>query len=175
VAGGAALHSGLVFTRQEYDMKSASHAAVAGLVLLLAGSALAGPPDLAQLRQQVADTERAFAKTMVDRDHAAFTSYLADEAVFFDAERPLVGKSAVADAWAAFFQQPDPPFSWAPENVVVLQTGTLAHSSGPVLSPTGEPIATFNSIWRREPSGEWKIVFDKGSAVCAGPAADGEH
>lgn len=156
-------------------MKNASHAAVAGLILTLAGSALAGPPDLEQLRRQVEDTERAFAQTMADRDHAAFSSYLADETVFFDAEAPLVGKDAVAEAWSAFFQQPDAPFSWAPETVVVLQSGTLAHSSGPVLNPDGTPIATFNSIWRREPSGAWKIVFDKGSAVCPGPAAESGH
>jgi ketosteroid isomerase-like protein len=153
-------------------MKNASQVAVAGLILVLAGSALAGPPDLERLRQQVEDTERAFAQTMADRDHAAFTSYLADEAVFFDATTPLVGKDAVAAAWSAFFQQAEAPFSWAPETVVVLQSGTLAHSSGPVLNPAGEPIATFNSIWRREPSGAWKIVFDKGSAACPGPATE---
>ena len=154
-------------------MNSASHAAVAGLILFLAGSALAGSPDLESLRQQVEDSERAFAQTMADRDHAAFTSYLADETVFFDADRPLVGKDAVAAAWAAYFEQADAPFSWAPETVIVLQSGTLAHSSGPVLNPAGEPVATFNSVWRREPSGAWKIVFDKGSAVCPGPAAEG--
>ena len=169
---GVALHSGLVFTQREYNMKSASHAAVAGLILFLAGSALGGPPDLESLRQQVEDSERAFAQTMADRDHAAFTSYLADDAVFFDAEAPLVGKDAVAAAWSAFFEQADAPFSWAPETVIVLQSGTLAHSSGPVLNAAGEPVATFNSVWRREPSGAWKIVFDKGSAVCPGPAAE---
>ena len=156
-------------------MKTASHVAVAGLLLVLAGSALAGPPDLERLRQQVADTERAFAQTMADRDHAAFTSFLSDEAVFFDAETPLVGKDVVAEAWSTLFQQADAPFSWAPETVVVLQSGTLAHSSGPVLDPAGARIATFNSIWRREPSGKWKIVFDKGSVACPGPAAESGH
>lgn len=160
-------------------MRNASLAVVAGLVLVVvlvgAANALAGSPELAQLRQQVEDTERAFAQTMADRDHAAFTSYLADETVFFDAETPLVGRDAVAAAWLAFFQEPDAPFSWAPQTVVVLQSGTLAHSSGPVLNAAGAPIATFNSIWRREPSGEWKIVFDKGSAVCPSPAAKSGH
>jgi ketosteroid isomerase-like protein len=168
-----------VFTQQECNMRNASFAVVAGLVLVVvlvgAANALAGPPDLAQLREQVEDTEHAFAQTMADRDHAAFTTFLADEAVFFDAETPLVGRDAVAAAWLAFFQQPDAPFSWAPETVVVLQSGTLAHSSGPVLNSAGASIATFNSIWRREPSGEWKIVFDKGSTLCPSPAAESGH
>ena len=37
----------------------------------------------AELKEQVRAAERAFAKTMADRDHAAFISFLADEAVFF--------------------------------------------------------------------------------------------
>ena len=36
-----------------------------------------------QARREVEATERAFARTMADRDHAAFTNFLADEAVFF--------------------------------------------------------------------------------------------
>jgi hypothetical protein len=32
-------------------------------------------------------------------------------------------------------------------------------------------VATFNSIWRLEPSGQWRIVFDKGSRDCPDPAA----
>jgi ketosteroid isomerase-like protein len=142
-------------------------------VLLLSANALAQSPGLERLRQQVEDTERAFAQSMADRDHAAFASFLSDEAVFFGATAPLVGKQAVADAWAAYFKQPEAPFSWRPETVVVLASGTLAHSSGPVLNPDGAPVATFNSVWRREPSGEWKIVFDKGSRICPAPA-DGE-
>lgn len=152
-------------------MHNSYRSALAALALLLPGSILAQQPDLEALRQQVADTERAFAQTMVDRDHAAFIAFLSDEAVFFDGPTPLVGKDAVAAAWAGFYEAPEPPFSWHPELVVVLASGTLAHSSGPVLTPDGQRVATFNSVWRREPSGEWKIVFDKGSRDCPAPAA----
>lgn len=138
-------------------------------LLVLAATASAGERDTEALRQQVEDAERAFARTLADRDHAAFTTFLSDEAVFFVAAAPLVGKQAVADAWAAYFQQPEAPFSWEPETVVVLRSGTLAHSSGPVLNPAGTRIATFNSVWRLDPDGRWRIVFDKGSRDCPGP------
>jgi ketosteroid isomerase-like protein len=124
------------------------------------------------LRQQVEDTERAFARTMADRDHEAFRNFLAEEAVFFSGNTPLRGKQAVADTWKPYFDGADAPFSWEPELVVVLDSGTLAMSSGPVRDPSGQRVATFNSIWRLEPSGEWRIVFDKGSRDCEPP---GEH
>jgi ketosteroid isomerase-like protein len=123
--------------------------------------------DLAVLREQVFATERAFAKTMAERDHRAFTSFLADEAVFFTGPKPLHGKQAVADVWKRFYDKPDAPFSWEPDEVEVLASGTLAHSSGPVRNPAGKVVARFNSVWRQESPGVWHIVFDKGCELCA--------
>jgi ketosteroid isomerase-like protein len=116
----------------------------------------------AELEAQVRARETAFAKTMADRDHAAFQTFLADEAVFFGGRGPTRGKAAVAADWKRLYEAKDAPFSWAPEVVQVLDSGTLAISSGPVRNPKGENVGTFNSIWRREKDGEWRVVFDKG-------------
>lgn len=118
------------------------------------------------LRSQVENAERAFAKTMADRDYEAFVSFLSDEAVFFAGKTALNGKHAVASAWKSLYEKPDAPFSWQPEQVVVLESGTLALSTGPVLNPDGKTTGSFTSIWRLEASGEWKIIFDKGCEVC---------
>ena len=123
-------------------------------------------PPVADLQKQVDDTERAFAKTMADRDHAAFASFLAEETVFFTGPKPLHGKADVAAAWQRFYERPQAPFSWYPDSVEVLASGTLAISSGPVFDPSGKKIATFTSIWRREAPGVWRIVFDKGNPEC---------
>ena len=138
-------------------------------LILWSGAGLAEDPAAAEA--QVAATERAFAQTMADRDLAAFTGFLADETVFFDGQTPLVGAAAVTAAWKPYFDGPDAPFAWEPELVVVLESGTLALSSGPVLTPDGKRVATFNSIWRREPDGAWRIVFDKGARDCPPAAA----
>lgn len=124
---------------------------------------------LAELQQQVLDTERAFARTMATRDFDEFVSFLSEEAVFFSGAGPLRGKQLVADSWKTYYEQPDAPFSWQPEQVEVLESGTLALSSGPVFDPQGKLIATFSSIWRLEAPGQWRIVFDKGSAACDSP------
>jgi ketosteroid isomerase-like protein len=116
----------------------------------------------ATLERQVADTERAFAKTMADRDHAAFTSFLADDTVFFSGPVPLRGKAAVAAGWKRFYEGAQAPFSWRPDKVEVLDSGELALSTGPVFDPGGKPVASFTSVWRQVSPGVWRIVFDKG-------------
>ncbi|RJG21099.1 nuclear transport factor 2 family protein [Massilia cavernae] len=128
---------------------------------------MAAPLTNAELKQQVADTERAFAATMKARDHAGFVSFLADEAIFFSGPgRPLHGKDAVAKEWKRFYERAEAPFSWEPDEVEVVESGTLAYSTGPVYDPRGKLISRFSSIWRQESPGEWKIVFDRGSEVC---------
>lgn len=122
--------------------------------------------ELARWQQQVIAAETAFAQTMAARDHAAFASFLADDAVFVSGKQILRGKTAVAAGWQSFFVGESAPFSWQPQTVEVQASGQLALSSGPVRDPQGRIIAEFNSIWRQEAPGIWRIVFDKGNAVC---------
>jgi ketosteroid isomerase-like protein len=134
---------------------------------LLAGCAAAPQrASMADLQKQVADAEREFAKSMADRNHVAFVTFLSEEAIFFTGPTPLRGKQAVADAWKRFYEKPEAPFSWEPETVQVLDSGTLALSSGPVRDPKGKHFATFSSIWRHEAPGVWRVIFDKGNEVC---------
>ena len=138
---------------------------LAAVLLTACAARPPAPPEV--LKQQVADTERAFARTMAQRDFGAFVSFLADETVWFGpGDQPLRGKQAVADAWKAFYEKPEAPFSWEPTVVEVLDSGTLALTSGPVHDPAGRQVATFTSIWRQQAPGVWKIVFDRGCGHC---------
>jgi ketosteroid isomerase-like protein len=86
--------------------------------------------------------------------------------VFFSTGNPLRGKSKIVDGWSKYFKTPQAPFSWEPAKVEVLQSGTLALSTGPVTDPAGKLIGTFTSIWQLEAPHTWRIVFDKGNEVC---------
>ena len=134
-------------------------------LVLLVAAGLAAAPDAA-LTEQVRRTEITFARTMADRDAAGFRSFLSEEAVFVGRSGVLRGASEVAAGWKRFFEGPQAPFSWEPEQVQVLDSGTLALSSGPVRDPSGKRIGTFNSIWRRETGGKWKIAIDHGCPPC---------
>lgn len=140
-----------------------------GFLTVLGAACASSPtprPSNAALRDEVIKTERAFAQTMADRNLGAFSSFLASEAIFFDKEGAIRGSEAVAAAWKPLFEGPKAPFSWEPQVVEVLGSGSLALSSGPIRDPDGKIVGTFNSIWRKEPDGSWKVVFDKG---CSAP------
>lgn len=117
------------------------------------------------LAQQVRESERAFAATMAARDLRAFGTFVSDEALFFG-RAVLRGREAVVAGWARYFRGPAAPFSWEPGTVDVLDSGTMAMSSGPVRDTTGKIVGAFSSVWRREADGRWRVIFDKGCDAC---------
>lgn len=152
-------------------MKHSLPSMAVALVWLLVSAGAHAAETNADLQNQVRDAERAFAKTMADRDHAAFASFLSEETVFFSGPKgaALRGKKAVADTWKRFYEGPKAPFSWEPDSAEVLDSGTLGSTSGPVYDPEGKRIGTFSSIWRRGPDGRWQIIFDRGCPPCECP------
>lgn len=140
-----------------------------GVVMMAAAAAPAATN--AELKEEVRRSEAAFARTMADRNHAAFASFLARDAIFMNGLRALRGAKAVAEGWKRFFEGAAAPFSWEPEIVEVLDGGSLALSSGPVRDPSGKRVGTFNSVWRREKGGHWRVVLDNGCPPCNCPPA----
>jgi len=139
----------------------------AALVLSIALTAAGEKADDTKREAELRAAETAFAKTMADRDHAAFASFLSEEAIF-SGEGVQRGREAVAAAWAGLFKGEKAPFSWKPEYVAVLGSGDLGTTQGPVFNPEGKRVGTFNSVWRREADGKWKIIFDRGCPPCGG-------
>jgi ketosteroid isomerase-like protein len=116
--------------------------------------------------KDVIATEQAFAKTMANRDFKAFVTFLSPDAVFFSGNAVRHGPAEVAAQWQPYFEGRNAPFSWAPDHVEVLASGRLALSTGPVYQE-GKIVGRFNSVWRLEADNAWRIVFDKGEAVCS--------
>lgn len=134
----------------------------AGLVALSPGLAAAQATAQEAWRAEVFAAERAFARSMAERDFVSFGRLIAEDSLFFGGANVLRGKAAVLAGWKAFFDGPAAPFSWEPDQVEVLASGQLALSTGPVRNPGGAVVARFNSIWQRQADGRWLVVFDKG-------------
>lgn len=150
-----------------FDIDVRGHLTV-GTVLVLASAMTLFPVRSAGQGEsatsgEVRAREIAFAKTMADRDMDEFLTFVSPEAIFFDGSGSLRGRDAIALGWAPFFEGSVAPFSWHPDVIEVLESGRLALSSGPVTSASGEAIGRFNSVWRKDGDGQWRVVFDKGS------------
>lgn len=153
-------------------LASLASIALTALLALVPPAQAAPHESNAMLADQVRAAETAFAKSMADRDLAAFTRLLAPDAVFVQ-DPELRGPAAIVAAWRGYFDGPAAPFSWAPDTIAVLDSGHLALSSGPVLAPDGRRVGTFNSVWRRERDGKWLIVLDHGCPACRCPPEGG--
>jgi hypothetical protein len=95
----------------------------------------------ANLAGQVRAAETAFAKSMADRNAAAFASLIADEAVFFGGKGDA--RQGRGRRMEAVLRRPGRAFR-EPAEVEVLASGTLGFTSGPVYDPQGGRIGTFN-------------------------------
>lgn len=134
------------------------------IVVCLVAAAAAGRARVSNedVRSQVMEHERAFAATMAARDFEGFGRYLSREAVFMTGDGALRGKEAVLKAWRHHYDGVQPPFSWEPEQVEVVGSGTLAYSTGPIRDAAGRRIGSYNTVWRLEAPGRWAVVFDRG-------------
>jgi ketosteroid isomerase-like protein len=145
-------------------MRGAGWLSAVGCLWAVGVTAQSPAPSAAEAaRAEVFAAERSFARSMAERDLAAFGRWIADDTVFFGGRGVLRGKAAVIEGWKPFFDEPTAPFSWEPDQVEVLSSGQLALSTGPVKNPKGEVTARFNSIWQRQSDGRWLVIFDKGS------------
>ena len=79
-----------------------------------------GPRDLkkyvksatAGLQDQVPRTERAFAKTMAERDPAPFVKFLAGDSIFMSGGTASTGVNQITTGWKPLFEGWGQPFSW---------------------------------------------------------------
>jgi len=126
------------------------------------------PLEIDPVRQAVLCAEVGFSRSVENQDFEAFKSFL-DPEVRFVTDRISRGPEEVGQGWANFFKEDGPKIRWRPLIVEVVAGGTLAINRGPYrqtsVSDDGEEkIAwgTFNSTWRLNAEGEWKVLFDAG-------------
>jgi ketosteroid isomerase-like protein len=121
-----------------------------------------------EIRQEVICAETGFSRAAEARDPEAFEGFLDPDARFI-ANRVSRGRAEVLEAWAGFLSADGPEIRWRPQYVEVTDDGKLALSRGPfrvrAIGEDGELRETwghFNSTWRRNAEGDWRVVFDAG-------------
>jgi len=132
----------------------------------------------ADLVQDVRCREISFSKSVENNDIEAFRSHIDADARFIGAS-VLRGVDEIAEGWSVFFTGELPKIKWRPQVIEVLEDGRLALSRGPFISVSknaeGDKVetwGTFNSIWRLNDDGNWRVVFDAGNAAPGSPGKE---
>ena len=146
--------------------------------LILSGVLVCSAPAVADIENDVRCREIAFSQSVETQDVTAFSSFIDSDARFVGGSVQR-GVAAVTAAWSVFFSDDAPQMKWRPQIVEVLNDGALALSRGPYrMIVKGEDGAltehwgTFNSIWRKQDDGAWKVVFDAGNDAAEGPTEE---
>ena len=122
--------------------------------------------------------EIGFSLAAEARDADRFRGFVDDDARFVSSA-VVRGPADIVQAWSVFFEADGPSIKWRPQFVEVLEDGDLALTRGPfrvrATDEDGNDVeswGTFNSVWRRQADGSWKVVFDAGSLAAEPPADD---
>ncbi|MCX6132520.1 MAG: hypothetical protein NTU47_01790 [Ignavibacteriales bacterium] len=116
------------------------------------------------------ESERAFAKTSISIGaRPSFMMYFTDDAIVF---RPHPVKYKEAMKNVPLPKNPtEATLEWDPIWADVSQSGDLGYTTGPSVWTDHSPAkrATYYgfyfSFWKKQPTGEWKVVFDVGTEM----------
>jgi ketosteroid isomerase-like protein len=145
---------------------------ILALIIFLSSTAFA------DLAEEVRCREIGFSISAETRDAESFVSFIDPDARFVGSS-VTHGPAAIAAAWNVFLTDGGPTIKWRPQFVEVLDDESLALTRGPYRmiskdenGDETEHWGTFNSVWRLNEDGEWRVVFDAGNAAAEPPAEE---
>ena len=124
-------------------------------------------PDLQSLKNEIIETEKAFAQMAKDKGVSpAFTYFAADDGVLMRNNQIIEGKAEM-EAYFAKQTLEDVKLEWEPDFVDVSESGDLAYTYGKYTfsarDTSGQLIESkgiFHTVWKKQPNGEWRFVWD---------------
>lgn len=125
-------------------------------------------PDIATLKKEVEDTEKAFNNYASSKGIAeAFYEFAAEDAVIKRENDTLIkGKEAIKNYYSnpKYFKN---SVTWKPDFTDVSEDGIMAYTYGKyvwtTIDSTGnkkEFKGVFHTVWKKQKNGNWKYVWD---------------
>lgn len=116
---------------------------------------------------EIREAEAAFARLAAEAGvKEAFLAFAADDAVIVRGNTAHRGRDALA-AWFDAQTLRDVSLSWEPEFIDVSASGDMGYTYGPYVfrgvSEAGDTVKAegiFHTVWKRQPNGRWKFVYD---------------
>ena len=140
------------------------------LIFALAGCASASPPPVTVSPEPVIAAERAFAADAAQRGWAAsFRTYAAADAMTLSP-----GPVNAQQNLATFEGNGSTNLAWGPAYAGIARSGEFGFTTGPFWSRTREGVlGQYFTVWRKQPDGSWKWIFDGGTEAVGGARAAG--
>ena len=137
------------------------------LLALLIAAAAPAPAPAAPPAPTAIDAERAFAADAQKLGQfSAFRKWSTDDA------RMFIPDSVNAHDFLKDRKDPPTAVLWWPGKSFVSCDGTHAVNTGPWVREWGKSVGFFTTVWKRQPDGGWKWVYDAGDTLRA-PRAEG--
>ncbi len=125
--------------------------------------------NMEQWKQEVVEAELNFSKMAEKKGiPEAFLAFASDSAVLLRGQTLIEGKNEMETYFLKNSNtSPDNNLDWAPDFVDVSSSGDLAYTYGKYTFTTKDSLGNkvvntgiFHTVWKRQPDGEWKFVWD---------------
>lgn len=139
------------------------------LIVIIVSFSLAGCAQEQDRESELADlleTDRRFSELSAEKGaYEAFDSFMADDAVLYqDRSHPIRGGAAIREAMTG-----DGTLRWEPFFADISESSDLGYTLGEYAYTVTDSLGVLRtstgyyvSIWKRQPDGGWKFVFDSG-------------
>jgi ketosteroid isomerase-like protein len=120
-------------------------------------------------KQEIVNTELEFAEMAKNEGISkAFLTFAADNAVLMRNNKLIIGKEALKRNFDSRKSDSGKvSLSWEPDFVDVSASGDLGYTYGKYLYTFIDSVGNikqdsgiFHTVWKRQPSGEWRFVWD---------------
>jgi len=144
------------------------------ILLALVGFVLAswalGAPEPADEREQLLAADRAFDQATAEKGIDGWVSFFAANGSMLAGDEPAVtGPEAIRAFMGPTLAQPNSSLRWQPTRAEVVVPGLLGTTAGRFerrwTDADGKPqhrMGTYVTVWKKQPGGAWKVVFDTG-------------
>ncbi|WP_424964156.1 YybH family protein [Ekhidna sp.] len=118
-------------------------------------------------KEEIKETEKAFSEMARNRGIPEAFEYYADpEGVIRRSKKIIKGKDSIR-TWYNNDTRPGDTLSWTPTFIDVSASGDMGYTYGDYrftyldsLGNQKESTGIFHTVWKRQPNGEWRYVWD---------------
>jgi ketosteroid isomerase-like protein len=140
------------------------------LAVMLCGFAISTLAQSDSVQQALLKADRDFNQAAQEHRLDGWMQYMDDNGVLGH-PKPVVGKDAVRAALKEDWDDPNYHLTWSPDEAYPLAGNRMGYTRGHWTLTTkdkeGKPLTLtgqYITIWRMNKQGEWKIIWDGGSA-----------